>query len=248
MIIQTQEELEALQRVGAVVAETIRVMGERLVPGITTIELDQIGQKILESHGAQSAPKLTYNFPGYTCISVNQEVAHGVPGYKIVDEGDIVNIDVSAELNGFYADAGRTFTVGSSKFKTKKLLSTTQQALRSATSVLRVGQPLSIIGKAIEKASGNFSIIKNLGSHGVGSALHEYPQDILPFFTADETRLLEEGMVITIEPFLTTHGDTVVHRGEWVLINPNPTALNAQFENTIVVTKNGPIIITQETK
>ncbi len=244
MIIKDDKDLEGMKRAGAVVRESIAAMQAAAVPGITTIELDLIGKRVIESYGAQSAPKLTYNFPGYTCISVNDEVAHGIPAGKILDRGDIVNVDVSVELNGYWADAGASFGIPPVKMKAKRLISTTKFALRSAIAVVRVGQPLSVIGKAIEKAAKPFYIIKNLASHGVGSSLHEYPTEILSYFDPKETRLIEEGMVFTIEPFLTTEGDFVANRGQWALVNPYRTAINAQFEHTIIALKEGALVVT----
>lgn len=244
MIIQTEEQLEHLKRVGQIVSETIGIMSKATVPGITTLELDFIGKKYLDSFGAQSAPKLAYGFPGHTCISVNNEVAHGVPSGKIIGPGDIVNIDVSAELNGYWADAGVSFGISPIKTRTKNLLNTTRFALRSAIASVRVGAPLSVIGAAIEKAAKPYNVIRNLASHGVGTSLHEYPTEILPFYDPNETRIIEEGMVFTIEPFLTTNGNMVINQGDWLLVNPDRTATNAQFEHTIVATKNGVIVIT----
>lgn len=173
---------------------------------MTTAELDELGRVYLESFGARSAPKLVYNFPGTTCISLNEDIAHGLPNQTILKEGDLVNIDVSAELNGYFADTGGSFVVGKSSELQKKVMKAAREALNAAVSVAKAGAPINLIGKQIEKVARKhqLKVIKNLGSHGVGRALHEEPEFIAGFYDPEDRRILKEGQVITIEPFLST--------------------------------------------
>lgn len=246
MTLSTPEELAALQRVGQVVASAIQAMLDAIEPGITTAELDDIGAAVLDAAGARSAPRVTYNFPGATCISVNEEVAHGIPGGRVIQAGDLVNVDVSAELDGFYADSGATFAVPPVSELDRRLCEATQGALEAGLRAARAGARLSAVGRAMEQHArqAGFRVIRNLCSHGIGRSLHEEPQEILGFYEPAESRVLHEGLVITLEPFLTT-GRSMVREGRdgWTLLN-SAGSRNAQFEHTFVVTRDAPIILT----
>lgn len=220
MSIETENDLIALQRIGRIVASCLQHMGSRLEPGITTREIDEIGREFLERHGARSAPKLTYNFPGSTCISVNEEAAHGIPGKRVLAAGDLVNIDVSAELNGYFADTGGSFIIPPESSLKKKLCLATRKALELAMQEARAGNPLNRIGRAIEEHAhrNHLTVIENLGSHGVGRALHEEPGFIPGYYDSRDKRVLKEGQVITIEPFLSTGARQVHDAGDgWTL-------------------------------
>jgi methionyl aminopeptidase len=221
-------------------------MMEHAEPGMTTGELDMIGMALLESYGAISAPKITYGFPGYTCISINEEAAHGIPGERIIKPGDVVNIDVSAEKNGYYGDTGGSFVIPPISPLKKRLILSTQQALKEAINVASAGKPLNSIGKAIQRVAKQkrFKVIKNLCSHGVGRSLHEEPKEIPGYYAPQDKRILREGMVITIEPFLSTKsGYATESEDGWTLSGCNGN-LSAQFEHSMVITKNKPIILT----
>jgi methionyl aminopeptidase len=221
-------------------------MGNSIEPGMTTRELDDIGASFLEQHGARSAPRLTYGFPGTTCISVNNEIAHGLPGDRKIAPGDMVNIDVSAELGGYFGDTGGSFITPPSNEAKERLCNVTRLALHAAMAEAKAGRPLNAIGKAIEQVASrhNLTIIRNLGSHGVGRGLHEEPKFIPPYYDPRERRRLREGMVITIEPFLST-GAHEAEEGDdgWTLYTA-PRYLTAQFEHTIVITKDKPLVMT----
>ena len=165
-------------------AVTLKTMMSRTEPGMTTAELDLIGKQLLDNYGAKSAPMVTYNFPGYTCISINEEAAHGIPGERVIQPGDVVNIDVSAEKNGFFADTGGSFVVPPSSALKDRLLHATKLALDEACIYASAGKPINGIGKSIQyvaKQKG-FKIIKNLCGHGVGKSLHEDPKEIHGFY------------------------------------------------------------------
>src|SRR5690348_4902703 len=164
MSIDDENELVLLKRVGAVVAKARDAMASHVAPGVTTAELDEVGRDVLVRHGARSAPQLAYDFPGATCISVNDELAHGIPSTRILREGDLVNIDVSAELDGYWADSGASFAVGQVSARAQSLLLTTRAALVDAIAQVRAGAPLRNIGRAVERRAqrGGFRVVRNL--------------------------------------------------------------------------------------
>lgn len=246
MTIENQEDIEGLRRVGAVVSSVLKTMLEQTEAGMTTADVNAIGERLLRESGAQSAPQVMYRFPAATCISVNEEAAHGIPGSRVIADGDIVNIDVSAELDGYFADTGGTRVVGSATPLQKRLIEATRTALAAALHQARAGNPINRIGKAIEqtaKAHG-FKTIKNLAGHGVGRSLHEEPVDIVSFFDPRDRRVLREGMVIAIEPFLSTKSTLALDSGDGWTLTTAKGNFSAQFEHTVIVTRDAPLIVT----
>ena len=248
MIVSSETELEKLRAIGRLCAEAVSSMAKALEPGITTAELDLIGRKVLEDAGAQSAPEFCYQFPGATCISVNEEVAHGIPGDRVIKAGDLVNIDVSAVKDGFFGDTGSSFAVPPVKREIEKLVRDGRRALWTGLQQVRPGRPLAGIGNAIGAFAkkNRYTLITNLASHGIGRSLHEEPGEVPTWPDPDETRIMEEGLVFTIEPFLSLGGHWAEDAGNgdpWTLY-ADPKAPTVQFEHTIVVTRNGPLILT----
>lgn len=246
MSINSEKDLAALRKVGRIVARCLQHMQAKLEPGITTAELDALGGQFLAAHGARSAPRLTYNFPGHTCISVNEEAAHGIPGSRILRAGDLVNIDVSAELGGYFADTGGSAIIPPQRRLHQRICAAAKQALENAMREARAGAPLNRIGYAIEaEATRNgFTVIENLGSHGVGRALHEEPGFIAGFYDKRDKRVLRENQVITIEPFISSGARQVFDGGDgWTLLT-KPGVFTAQYEHTLVITKGAPLIMT----
>ncbi len=247
MIVKTQEELEALKKIGRICAEIRDAMQVATKPGVTTKELDEIAGRMFEESGAISGPKGQYDFPGYTCISVNHEVAHGIPGDRIIKEGDMVNIDVSASLDGYFADTGISFVVGEGFEKQQKLCEVAKSAFDRAMTKVKAGSKLNQIGKAVEREAkdNGLHVIMNLTGHGVGRALHEAPDHVLNYFDAWDTTIMKEGMVLAVEPFISEKAEHIVESGDgWTFITPDQS-LVAQIEHTIVVTKDKPIILTK---
>lgn len=246
MTIETHEDLIGLKKIGTIVADCLQAMAKSLEPGITTQELDLIGKAYLERFGAQSAPVITYKFPGSTCISVNPCIAHGIPGKQILKASDLVNIDVSAELDGYFADTGASFIVPPGDKRKEHVCKATRKALQKAMEAAKANQPLNEIGRAIEQVAKkeNLTVIENLGSHGVGRALHEEPESIPSFYDPRDKRKLHKGLVITIEPFLST-GARYIEDGDdgWSLYTP-ARFLSAQYEHTMVITDGFPLIMT----
>lgn len=246
MTLNNDEDLERLKEIGRICANTIQIMAAALEPGMTTAELDAIGRKFLEECGARSAPELTYNFPGATCISVNEEVAHGIPGSRIIQAGDLVNIDVSAEKNGLFADTGASFAVPPVKPQVERLCRDGKRAMWVGLNEVKSGKPLAAIGNAIGAFAkkNRYSLITNLASHGVGRSLHEEPTEISTWPDKHEKRRMTDGMVFTVEPFLSL-GAQWAEGGddEWTLYS-EPRALTVQYEHTVIVTRNGPLVVT----
>ena len=246
MIVSSEDDLNGLKDIGRICASAVKIMGAALEPGITTRELDQIGRKVLEDAGAQSAPEFCYEFPGATCISVNEEIAHGIPGDRKILAGDLVNIDVSGVKNGLFGDTGSSFIVPPAKPKIEKLLRDGKRALWVGLNQVRTGQPMVNIGNAIGTFArkNRYTLIQNLASHGIGHSLHEEPKELSTWPDPDETRIMEEGLVFTVEPFLSLGGLWAEDGDDpWTLYS-EPKAPTVQFEHTIVVTKNGPIVLT----
>ncbi|MEK4852791.1 type I methionyl aminopeptidase [Paenibacillus sp. FSL H7-0756] len=246
MTSETLQDMQGLKAAGAVVGHTIAEMKKSVVPGMTTAELDEVGAKILNHFGAKSAPKVTYNFPGTTCISVNEEVAHGIPGQRVIQAGDLINIDVSAELNGYFGDAGVSFQLPPYNEKLVHLCRSTEETMMSVINHLRAGMKVNEIGRVMESEARKrgYKVVRNLCSHGIGKALHEKPFEILPFYNPRVSTVLKEGQVITIEPFLSTGTDFVEQQADGWTLSVADNSRVAQFEHTIVVTKGKPIILT----
>lgn len=247
MTVETEDDIAALKLIGGIVAFVLQEMLAAAEPGMTTLELDTLGAQLLEERGARSAPRLTYDFPGATCISINEEAAHGIPGSRVIQPGDVLNVDVSAELGGYFSDTGGTRVIPPTNPLKTRLCHATRAALVQAMKQARAGQPINGIGAAIQRTARThgFRIIENLGSHGIGRALHEPPTDIAGYFDATDKRILKEGMVITIEPFFSTKTRVVTEASDgWTLVGAAGN-LSAQYEHTMVITKGKPIVLTQ---
>lgn len=246
MSVSTFEELKGLEKSGAVVATVLRAMAREVRPGVTTAELDAIGERLLAHHGAIPAPRATYGFPGATCISVNDEVAHGIPGDRALDAGDVVNIDVSASVGGYYTDTGSSFPVGEAAPEVRELCSAGRAALRAGVKRVRTGARFSDLGRAVELEAGRhgYRVIRDLTGHGVGRSLHEEPSDVRSYFEPLDTRTMSNGLVFTIEPMLSRTAESVFQDPDgWTLRTLDGSKV-VQYEHTVVVTPRGPIVLT----
>ena len=248
MTITSEAELEKLRAIGRICAVARDAMAAALVPGITTKELDDIGRRILDASGARSAPEITYNFPGATCISVNEEIAHGIPGDRRIRAGDLVNIDVSAELNGVFADTGASYVVPDADPRLVALCRDGKRAMWEGIRAVRTGAGLADIGNAIGAFAKRhrYTLIENLASHGVGNSLHDEPGEISTWPDRGERRRITEGLVFTVEPFLSLGGRAAEDKSEddpWTLVS-RPLAPCVQYEHTIVATRRGAIVVT----
>lgn len=248
LTITTEEQLEKLKAIGRICALTRDAMASAMRVGMTTLELDEIGRKLLTEHGALSAPEVTYDFPGATCISVNEEIAHGIPGDRVLGAGDLVNIDVSAVKDGVFADCGSSFILGDGDRRLVTLCRDGKKAMWAGIRAVRAGAPLADIGTAIGQFAkkGGYTLIGNLASHGVGDSLHDEPGEIATWPDRSERRRMTDGLVFTIEPFLSLGGRMADQKSaddEWTLTS-KPSAPCVQYEHTVVATPRGAIVVT----
>lgn len=246
MIVKTEEEIQALKEIGKIVASIRDELVKKTEPGITTKELDDYAGELFEKYGAISGPKGEYDFPGFTCISVGNEVAHGIPGKRTIQEGDLVNIDVSGSKNGYFADTGISFVVGNGEQVLFDICKVVKMAFDNGLKKFRAGSKLNGIGKTVHQTAkqNGFTVIKNLTGHGVGRSLHESPEHILNYFDPWDNDLLKEGMVIAFEPFVSTKAEEVIQLNDGWTYATADRSFVAQIEHTIIVTKTEPIIIT----
>ena len=248
MTITSEADLERLKSIGRVCALARDAMAAALRPGMTTAELDEVGRKVLDAHGAQSAPIVTYDFPGTTCISVNEEIAHGIPGGRVIAAGDLVNIDVSAVKDGVFADTGASYLVPAGSPLLEKLCRDGKRAMWLGIRAVRSDAAFADIGNAIgafAKKSG-YTLIRNLASHGVGDSLHDEPGEIPTWPDRSERRRIRDGQVFTIEPFLSLGGklaEQMYADDEWTLAAEG-NALTVQYEHTVVATRRGAVVVT----
>jgi methionyl aminopeptidase len=246
MIIENENDIKQLKAIGHICAMALKEMMSQVRPGMTTAELDNIGMEFLKKEGAQSAPIAMYQFPGATCISISPVIAHGIPSDHVLREGELVNIDVSAERGGYFGDTGASMVVATHVPEYEKMIAATKSALAKAVQVARAGQPLNLIGRTIQNEAkrNGYGVIYDLTGHGIGRHLHEEPVQVSNFFREKENYILEEGLVLAIEPFLTTgRGRVLEGRDGWSLRTVDKK-IAAQFEHTIIVTKDEPIILT----
>ena len=245
MSIETAEELEGLRRAGRVVADVLRELRRRVQPGVSTAELDRVAARVFARHGAQSAPKLVYGAPSEVFISVNDAAVHGVPGPRRLRRGDLVKLDVTAELDGFYADACVTVACGPASPRARRLIGATDGALRRAMALATAGAAIRDLSTAISDAAAahGVSVLDGLGGHGIGRTIHEPPSVPNAPELADDSRL-HDGLVITIEPILGAGGPDVVESADGWTIRTADGALAAHSEHTIVVTGGRPLVLT----
>lgn len=248
MSINKESELEGMKRISEVVATTLRLMREHAQVGMSTKELDEFGGEILKSYGAKSAPFETYGFPGYSCISVNKEAAHGIPSEKkILKEGYLINIDVSAELNGFWSDNGGSFVLGKDIHNYQPLVDASKEILYKAIFNIKGGVKIADIGYLIETEArkSGYKVIKNLAGHGVGRSLHEAPEDILNYRVKTNKKRFRKNTTVAVETFISTQSTLAVQLNDgWTLVG-NKGGFVTQHEQTILITDGEPIILTE---
>lgn len=245
MSITGPEELEALRAAGAVVRRVLEAMKRQVRPGITTLQLDTIGAEVIEENGARSAPMMVYKFPGSNCISLNEEAVHGIPGDRPLREGDLLKLDVTVEKDGFMADAAESVAVGTVSKEAERLIACSRRAFEKAMLVARAGFRVSEIGRAVEREvrRAGFSVIRELGGHGIGRTIHEEPR--IPNYADPQARqVLTEGLVITVEPIIAAgSGRTVLAADGWTMKTADRRP-SAHYEHTIVITKGSPMVLT----
>lgn len=245
MSIQGPEELSGMRAAGAVVRRMLEAMKQAVRPGVTTAELDEVGASVMRQQGAQSAPALVYEFPGVNCISINEEAVHGIPSKRKLREGDLVKLDVTVEKDGFMADAAITVPVGAVSEERQRLIACAERAFAQAMLVARAGFRVSEIGRVVEREvrRSGFSVIRELGGHGIGRTIHEEPS--VPNYPDPEARhILTAGLVITVEPIIAAGSGRVVMTNDGWTVRTADRKTSAHFEHTLVITAAEPILLT----
>lgn len=245
--LKSPREIELMARAGAIVAGTLELVGRMVEPGITTEALDTAAERFIRSHpGAAPSFKGLYGFPKSLCISINEEIVHGIPSpQRVLQEGNIVSVDVGVFLNGFHADAAATFPVGEIAPEARRLLAVTQEALAAGLAQARLGNHVGDIGHAVQTVAegAGFGVVRELVGHGVGQRMHEDPQ-VPNHGQPRRGPRLQEGMTIAVEPMITMGGyATRMLEDKWTVVTADGS-LSAHFEHTVAVTRNGPRILT----
>ncbi|MCS7051213.1 MAG: type I methionyl aminopeptidase [Thermomicrobium sp.] len=245
IVLKRPEQIRLMREAGKIVAETLAVLTAAVRPGITTAELDRLAERTIRRHGAVPSFKGYRGFPATICVSVNEEVVHGIPGPRVLQEGDIVAIDVGARYRGYHGDATVTVPVGRISPQAEKLLRVCREALDIGIAQARAGNRLTDISYVIQQhvEAHGFSVVRNLYGHGIGRALHEEP--MLPHYgPPGQGPLLRPGMVLTIEPMIAAgRPETRLLDDRWTVVTADGS-LSAQFEHTVAITDNGPEILT----
>ena len=245
MSINGPEELAGLRAAGMVVRLMLEAMREAVHPGITTAELDGVGADVMRQHGAQSAPALVYGFPGVSCISLNEEAVHGIPGPRALQDGDLVKLDVTIEKDGFMADAAVTVAVGEVSRERQNLVACAERAFAKAMLVARAGFRVWEIGRAVEREvrRSGFSVIRDLGGHGIGRTIHEEPR-VPNYPDMQASQILTEGLVITVEPIIAAgSGRSFTAKDKWTIVTADRRP-SAHYEHTLVITNGAPLLLT----
>ena len=245
IIIKNNKEIALMREAGKIVGETLLLIEEKVRPGITTAELDRIAEEFITKHGAKPSFKGLYGFPASLCISVNEQVVHGIPGGYILKDGDIISVDCGAQLNGFHGDAARTFAVGNVTEEAKKLIDVTRESFFKGIEYAKAGNRLTDISHGIQsyvEASG-FSVVRDFVGHGIGRVVHEDP-DIPNFGKPGKGPKLAVGMALAIEPMVNIGSYKVkTLNDDWTVVTSDGS-LSAHYENTIVILPDGPEILT----
>jgi len=247
ILVKSSTEIEYMRESGKIVAKVHSVLKDMIKPGITTKELDEIAERIILEHGAQPAFKGYGGFPATICASVNEEVVHGIPGDRMLREGDIISIDVGALKNGYYGDSAKTYPVGQISAKAEKLIRVTRESFYEGLKFCKVGYRLSDVSHAIQKhvEAEGFSVVRDYVGHGIGASLHEDPQ-IPNYGPAGKGPRLSAGMVLAIEPMINAGRFSVRVLGDnWTVVTADGS-LSAHYEHTIVITDEDPIILTTD--
>ena len=245
MSITSEADWNGLREIGRIVRETLDAVERETHTGVTTAQLDRVAAAVFADQGARSAPAMVYGFPGTILISVNDEVVHGIPGTRRLDRGDVVKLDVTAEKDGYMADAARTVVLDGASDRAVRLRACAEAAFRQALTVARAGNQVSAIGRAIETEvrRRGFSVIRDLAGHGIGRTIHE-PPSVPNYFDHRQTDVLTAGMVIAIEPIISAGSWRVVDgRDGWTIRTKDGSAA-AHYEHTVVITRDEPILLT----
>lgn len=245
MTINSRADQAGMLEVGRLVGLALKTMHGVARAGMTTRELDEIGADFLRRRGARSAPQFTYNFPGFNLISVNEEIVHGVPGARVIKPGDVVKIDVTAELGGYIADAADTALITFISAEGRRLRRCAKLAFGRAMTAARSGRALRGIGREVEREvhRHGFNVLRDLCGHGVGRTIHEKPE--VPNYDSDLTiGTLTAGLVLAIEPIISSRPARIVQEADGWTLRTHNRALAVHYEHTVVIGHGGPLVLT----
>ena len=249
MIENYKEAFEKTRVAGSIAANALNEVSKIVKPGISTDQIDKVCYEFINDHGAYSAPLFYRGFPKSCCTSTNHVVCHGIPSDKILKEGDIINVDVTAFKNGWHGDTSRMFEIGETSIKAKKLVKTTYESMMKAIKICKDGIHLSNIGATIQKhvESEGFSVVQDFCGHGIGETFHKEP-NVLHYGKGGTGEKIKAGMIFTIEPMINLGNyETKTLKDGWTAVTKDKS-LSAQFEHTIGITKDGYEIFTQSNK
>jgi methionyl aminopeptidase len=243
--IQDEQDLVSLKAAGRIVRMMLDAMKAEVWPGVTTRYLDEIGAGVMKENGARSAPSMVYQFPGASCISLNDEAVHGIPGERRLKEGDLVKLDVTVEKDGYMADAAITVPVGRVSPQAEKLLACAERAFHKAMLVARAGFRVFEIGKIVEREvrKSGFAVIRELGGHGIGRTIHELPH-VPNYPDPQANQIMNGGLVITVEPIISSGSGSVFTDKDCWTVRTSDHALSAHFEHTLLITSGAPVLLT----
>lgn len=245
IIIKNHDEIVLMRKAGKIVGETLLLLETKVKPGVTTADLNRMAEEFITKHGAKPSFKGLYGFPSSLCISVNEQVIHGIPGLYTLKEGDIVSIDCGAFINGFHGDAARTFPVGKVSEKAQKLIDITEGSFFKGIKYAKEGNKLTDISHEIQSyvEAAGFSVVRDFVGHGIGTKVHEDP-NVPNFGKSGKGPTLIEGMVLAIEPMVNigTHKVKTL-KDNWTVVTADKS-LSAHYENTVAILSDGPEILT----
>lgn len=246
IIVKSRAELATMARAGTVLRDLFAELVTVIRPGVTTGELDAYIERTIIDRGCRPSFKNLYGFPGSACISVNDEVVHGIPGNRVIEEGDVVKVDVGALLDGYHADAARSYPVGTVSGETQRLLTTTRAALDAGLAQARPGNRVAHISSAVQAVveEAGYAVVRDYVGHGVGRDLHEDPQ-VPNFASGGYSPLLRVGMTLAVEPMVNAGTAHVVVRDDKWTVCTRDGALSANYEDTVAVTEHGPYVLTR---
>lgn len=244
--IKSKKELEIMRQAGLVVADTLQRLADLVKPGITTASLDRFAEDYIVERGAQASFKGYNGFPASVCVSVNEEVVHGIPGPRRLQEGEIVSIDLGAIVNGWHGDAAITVPVGEITPELRRLLRITEESLHQGIKEARVGNRLGMVSHAIQShvEKAGFSIVRQYVGHGIGRQMHEDPP-VPNYGRPDRGPVLTAGMTIAIEPMVNAGGFEVLVKPDNWTVYTRDGSYSAHFEHTVAITSDGPEILTR---
>lgn len=247
IVLKSEQELEVMKEAGRITAKALRVVGEAARPGIKTRDLDRLAEDCIRAEGAKPAFKGYYDYPATLCTSVNEQVVHGIPGKRVLKDGDILSVDCGAVIDGYYGDSARTFAIGHVSDRATRLLKATEASLYAGIEQCRAGLHLYDIGAAVQTVAerAGFSVVRDYVGHGIGRAMHEDPQ-VPNYGRSGSGPKLKDGMVLAVEPMVNAGGYEVHGLADGWTVVTDDGSLSAHFEHSIAITATGPIILTVE--